>query len=141
MGQHPLDSHDPRFSGFWMAEEIRDAYVAAVYQLSESGAIETVRVESPSDGEPTLAMNPTSYVRCGFGRTWHSESPSILIIDGRCSDGRTRALELEFQNPATTNQSGAEVTLRSVDAESGWTIGVPFPLSLRKCNDATCTFR
>ena len=129
-----------RFAGLWMVDQPYHAgYEVNFYALGADGQVELVDSfgnPAPATGPVTgvVSDSPTAALQCVFGASWHSVAGERLIIEGRCTDGSSRNIELGFTSPAAQNGvgGGATVDLISVGGEQGW-IHPGFDWRFKKC--------
>ena len=109
----------------------RGGITADVYRFVEGGELELVDRYDPAgvvvycdpDEPPQACSRWGEGLRCDFGERWESSGAETLRIEGACSDGVTRLIELAFptSEEGSTTNPGLEAKLVSVDgASSGW---------------------
>jgi hypothetical protein len=82
-----------------------------------------------------VRADPADGLTCVFGDWWSAESDSHLVIDGDCTDGEQRDIELLFRSPASTNADGADVEILAVGGEPGGLWSPPWwGWAFRKCS-------
>lgn len=148
----PAAQHSARFVGLWAVEQpYHAAYEVTRYDFQATGAL--VVLDSWPDGcsghlsEHCVTGSVSDCVAepdnvwceaertCVFGDRWHSEDDQTLVIEGQCTDGISRDIVLHFGNdPSQNAESGADVTLLTVDGQTGWSHN-GWEWAFRKCQD------
>ncbi|MBA3502586.1 MAG: hypothetical protein M4D80_26570 [Myxococcota bacterium] len=133
------ESGSARFVGPWLVEETMPhaTYGASAYELRADGTLALTWDAGIIGISQGHVRSPDRSITCEFGGTWTSIG-ALLVIDGDCSDGVARAIELELTSSPSSNASGATVVIRDVGEEPGWQ-PPQWGWALRKCADvATC---
>ena len=125
----PEPRFDDRFVGTWLVHDNvpRGGITADIYRFAEDGTLELIDQYDPAGvvvacptglpaDECTRIENSLS---CRFGQRWESEGSEVLRIEGECSDGTARMIELSFPESVLTNSvtPGTEAELVSVDGD------------------------
>lgn len=135
-----LDEHHPRFVGTWVVEEeaARGGYAGALWELAADGGLARVAVVERSGDAHVLGTVTNEVATCAFGSRWASAGPDVLVLEGRCTDGRPRAIELDFAVDPSRNETHRAPTVLRVGGEEGWSRGGPWGWAIRKCATEEC---
>lgn len=136
---------DPRFADDWLVTA-RFGWAlietTTVYRLRPDGSIEVLRHSEGIyfEGEAgQWALGPPrnpDAVHCAFGGRWWSEGDH-LFIDGGCTDGSSRPLELRPVDPADAAAAPFELEIVSPPGATGYWEADGSPGALRRCG-GTC---
>jgi hypothetical protein len=122
-GVAPPDvDHSERFVGHWFVEETEAhaLYGASTYEFTAEGTI-ALAWDAGFYGTPQgYVRSADDSVSCFFGDAWRSEGDDVLVIDGDCSDGAPREIELVFVTGPAANAVRASVEIVSVGGAPGW---------------------
>jgi hypothetical protein len=119
-------------------------YEASWYRFDDDGVLGhegTCTVGSPAVGFETGFVRGQGDLVCTFGERWSSPDHETLLIEGECSDGLVRDIELGFPADSAANSQGGQtqVEVLSVGGDEGWEHGFPEWRWL-KCLDSTPCF-
>lgn len=126
----PKDDLDMRFVGQWQVHDNvpRGGITSDLYMFHEDGRLELLDQATPAGivwqcEQEQDCMRGLIETQCVFGSKWWSRGPFKLFIEGECTDGQTRSIELVFpeKTPEDGRVPGIEVRLISVGNDiSGW---------------------
>jgi hypothetical protein len=140
----PANAHDPAFAGYWLVDDQKSphgSFTGSIYKLAPDGTVTLVRTlagPSPDASRIGLERN-TEGVWCVIGGAWHSESSTVLVLDGSCSDGAARPIKLRFANLSVTTVGPVSTSLISVGGETGWNDTTAWGWQWTRCaNPAEC---
>ena len=139
MPEEPTPEGTARFAGPWLVQETMPhaTYGASAYQLHPDGSLTLVWDAGLGTIPQGHVRSPDRSITCQFGDTWTSVD-ARLVIDGKCSDGVERSIELEVTSPPSSNAIGATVVIGDVGEERGWQ-PPQWGWALTKCADVpTC---
>jgi hypothetical protein len=132
--------NSPRFAGPWLVTETQPhaLYGASAYELHLDGSLTLAWDAGINDMPQGYVRSPDLSISCFFGHSWTSVGDALLVIDGNCTDGVERAIELELASPPASNSSGAIVRIDEVGQQRGWQ-PPQWGWALSKCPDVqTC---
>ena len=126
----PTDDLDMRFVGQWQVHDNvpRGGITSDFYMFHADGRLELIEQYTPAGVVWQCAQSRDCAqgqieTQCSFGSRWWSRGPFKLFIEGECTDGQARAIELAFPEKTSDDPRlpGIEVSLISVDNDtSGW---------------------
>ena len=129
----PEPGQDPRFVGVWTVHDNvpRGGITADIFSFEPDGALVLLEQYTPAGvvvqcslGDPPERCSPwdDDVLTCTFGTRWESLGPEVLRIEGECTDGAIRMIEMAFPSEDTdATSTGFEAKLLSVDGDAdGW---------------------
>jgi hypothetical protein len=115
------DSFSQQIVGTWRATLSSDAQSFSDYVFGDAGALATLR--TVVDGKTVPPMQGAGVITstdgqtsCAFGDAWRTTDTQV-IVDGTCTDGTERDIELDFDQEAVAL---ASVSVMAVGGESAW---------------------
>ncbi|MFO0604396.1 MAG: hypothetical protein U0324_14530 [Polyangiales bacterium] len=138
----PAASAQPRapvdWTGLWIVDQPTHAeYEATTYRFARNGTLALDRAYqsgfTPPAGAAPVGFVARGAVSCRFGARW-SSAGATLRVDGVCSDGRARTIELSIAGDGSVG--GAEPFMPSVlrvGDEPGWS-HPRWPWRFRRCD-------
>jgi hypothetical protein len=132
--KQPNPDHDPRFVGAWLVHEVvpHALYSASIFRLGADGALVQTWDAGFYGGTHGYVRDPKKEITCAFGARWRSLGQDLMVIDGECSDARSREIRLRFATDPSMNHAGTKVRIESVGGEPGW-LPPAWGWAFRKC--------